>query len=493
MNESIVILGNQLFPLSHLETFKNTSVFMAEDRGLCTHFSYHKQKLALFLSAMRHYRDELLEQNFNVVYTDLLENKVGFSSLLKEFITKNKIQKIHFFEIEDKFFEIEMSSICSHLNIDMVIHASPMFLTSREEFKSYLSRVKKPFMKTFYESQRRRTAVLMDGKDPTGGKFSFDSENRKKIPKDKIPLPPHFPAPDFLDREVIELVEKEFAGHPGSLSEFWVTTNRRAAMDNLNRFLQERLHSFGDYQDALVAENGFLFHSLISPALNIGLITPAEVVGATVQAFKKEKLPLNSVEGFIRQVIGWREFVRGIYQNFSEQMDSTNFWSHERSMNECWYKGETGIPPLDDSIKHALKYGYGHHIERLMVLANLMNLCEIQPQQVHRWFMEMYVDSSDWVMGPNVYGMGLMSEGGIFATKPYISGSNYILKMSHYKKGAWCDIWDGLYWRFIEKNYEFFSKNPRLGMISKTLSRMDLVRKERIFSAAEDFLAKVTH
>ena len=185
--------------------------------------------------------------------------------------------------------------------------------------------------------------------------------------------------------------------------------------------------------------------------------------------------------------------MRGIYQNFSEKMDKSNFFNHTRNMNDSWYKGDTGLPPLDHAINNAFNYGWSHHIERLMILSNLMNLCEIKPNDVYRWFMEMFVDSSDWVMSPNVYGMGLFSDGGIFATKPYLCGSNYILKMMDFKRGEWCEIMDGLYWRFINKNRNFFLTNPRLSLMVSSFDKMDAIRKERIVAMAEDFISEHTH
>jgi deoxyribodipyrimidine photolyase-related protein len=207
---------------------------------------------------------------------------------------------------------------------------------------------------------------------------------------------------------------------------------------------------------------------------------------------RADEIPLASLEGFLRQVIGWREFVRGIYQLHSERLDKENFWSHARDFSAAWRDGTTGIPPLDDTIQTAQSLGWTHHIPRLMVLGNMMTLCEIRPDRAHQWFMEMYVDSSEWVMGPNVYGMGIFSAGGLFATKPYICGSNYLLKMSDYKKGPWCDVVDGLYWRFIDKHRDFFSGNPRLALMPRALDRLAEPRRLRIFAAAEAFLAEHT-
>tara|TARA_Y100000591_G_C21633046_1_gene593814 strand:- start:90 stop:770 length:681 start_codon:yes stop_codon:yes gene_type:complete len=225
--------------------------------------------------------------------------------------------------------------------------------------------------------------------------------------------------------------------------------------------------------------------------MNIGLITAEEIINKVLKAHQKDNFPLNSLEGFIRQVIGWREFIRGIYQNYDKEESSTNFWNHKRKLRKCWYDGTTGILPVDDAIKKVQRLGYNHHIERLMVLSNFMLLCEINPKDVYKWFMEMYVDSSEWVMGPNVYGMGQFSDGGIFATKPYISGSNYILKMSDYKKGDWCKVWDGLYWNFINKKKKFYQKNARSAFMVNTLDRMESGKRKSHFEIANQFLKTI--
>jgi deoxyribodipyrimidine photolyase-related protein len=231
---------------------------------------------------------------------------------------------------------------------------------------------------------------------------------------------------------------------------------------------------------------------VLTPFLNVGLLTPNQIVEATLEHAEKNKTPLASLEGFLRQVIGWREFVHGIYQNFSERQDAGNFWKHQRGLSEVWYSGDSGVPQLDRSLDKVFKTGYAHHIERLMVFGNLMLLLEIEPKIAHRWFMEMFIDSSDWVMGPNVYGMALFSDGGIFATKPYICGSNYWRKMSKEKAGPWCDAIDGLYWQFIDKHRVFFSTNPRLSMMVRSFDKMAEARKKSIFAAADELKEKLT-
>ena len=236
----------------------------------------------------------------------------------------------------------------------------------------------------------------------------------------------------------------------------------------------------------------FLLHSILSPYLNIGLITPKEIISKIIENDKQKKIPINSLEGFVRQVIGWREFMRGIYQNYDDRLEKTNYFNHKRRLTDAWYNGTTGIDPIDDAIKDVNKYGYVHHIIRLMHLSNVMNLSQLSPKEIYKWFMEMFVDSSDWVMSPNVFGMGTFSDGGIFSTKPYICGSNYIIKMSDYRKGKWSEIVDGLYWNFIHNNREILSKNPRMGMVMMSYRKLKKERKDYLLKTANEFIANKT-
>lgn len=465
---------------------------MAEDLGLCTHYKYHKHKLIFFLSAMRTFGDDLKKAGFDVSYHEFSE--VPFVKRLEEFLKKNKVEKVYIPEIQDKFFEAEMLKLFGKLKLSVEVLPSPMFLCSRDDFKKYLSKTKKPFMKTFYEGERKRLNILIDKQNrPEGGQWSYDVENRKKAPKTLSCEIPPVPSASAHVKKVSSLVDEHFKTHPGDSEKYWLAVDRDGALKQLKHFIRHHLHHFGDYQDAITNRSPFLYHSVISPWMNAGLLTPEEVVTEVLLAWEKDTdIPIASVEGFVRQVIGWREFVRGIYQNYSDEEEKKNFFNHKRKLTKHWYEGTTGLPPVDDAIKKAQDYGYCHHIERLMVLSNIMLLSELHPHEVHRWFMEMFVDSADWVMGPNVYGMGQFSDGGIFATKPYFSGSNYILKMSDYKKGDWCDIWDGLFWRFISNHKTFFLKNHRLSMMVRTLEKMDSYRKKGLFSAAEEFIQSKT-
>ena len=309
------------------------------------------------------------------------------------------------FEIEDKVFEREFIEL-KRQEVELVEHVSPMFFFTREEFREFQGDKKTFRMANFYQYGRKKLNILVDEKNkPIGDKWSFDEENRKKLPKDiEIPSLPKFKESKH-HLKVKTLIDKHFDDHPGEIKDIWFPVNRDQAKLNLKAFLEERAENFGVYEDAMVSENNFLFHSTLSPSINIGLISPNEIIEETLSVFKKSNIPLNSTEGFIRQIIGWREFIRGIYQEKSEFQRTQNYWKHKKKLRGSWYKGSTGILPLDDCIKTTMKDGYHHHIPRLMIISNLMNMCEVDPKVIYEWFMEMYIDSSDWVMVPNVYGM----------------------------------------------------------------------------------------
>lgn len=493
MKTGLFVLGNQLFDPKLLARKNIEAVFMREDTELCTHFEYHKLKIMLFLMAMRSHADELRAKKFNVTYQELAKSKLPYEKHLEKWIRDEKIDKLLYYEIEDKFFERRITALVQRLKIEVEVLRTPMFVTTREEFKSYLAKSKRPFMRTFYEQQRKRLKIMVDAKnEPIGGRWSFDELNRKPLPKSVAPPEPFLKLKSKHEKDVAALCESLFPDHPGQTENVWFATSRKDAHAWLEKFFHERFANFGPYEDALARHSDFVFHSVITPYLNTGLLTPAEVVQTAIRVANERKLNIASVEGFVRQIIGWREFVRGIYQNYSEKQDEANFFKHKRRLTKAWYDGTTGIEPLDRVIKKAERFGYAHHIERLMVAGNLMLLCEIEPRDAHKWFMEMFIDSSDWVMGPNVYGMGIFSDGGIFATKPYICGSNYYRKMGGYKKDDWCDGVDGLYWRFVEKHADYLAKNPRLSMMVRTVSTMEKEKKRRLFAAAKELQARIT-
>ncbi|MBC8034208.1 MAG: cryptochrome/photolyase family protein, partial [Chitinophagaceae bacterium] len=259
----------------------------------------------------------------------------------------------------------------------------------------------------------------------------------------------------------------------------------------LNYFAEERLALFGVYEDAMTAKSPVLYHSMLSPLLNTGLLTPQQVIDKVLDTAAGSEIPLNSLEGFIRQVTGWREFIRIVYEREGSTQRTENYWGFTRKIPPSFWKGNTGIHPVDEVIKKVLNSGYTHHIERLMVMGNFFLLCEFDPDDVYRWFMEMFIDAYDWVMVPNVYGMTQFADGGIMTTKPYISGSNYLMKMGDWNKGPWQSIWDGLFWRFMHVHRDYFLKNPRLGMLVRTFDKMDPAKRNLHLSNAESFLASL--
>lgn len=484
----LCLLGNQLFDPRELPLAKDRPhwIFMREDRDLCTHFHYHKQKIVFFLSAMRKYAEELKTQGFRVHYEKLGESEEKFEIRLADFVRHKRASKIQMFEIEDKFFESRLTSHLDQQGIQIQFHQSPMFLSSREELEGLLGKGRRPFMKSFYENQRKRLRILVsrDGQ-PAGGQWSFDAENRLPLPADHRcpPLPTY--TLDPIDQEVVERVKTEFPKHPGQGEDLWLPTDRKGAQAWARDFFERRFANFGPYEDAISSENPFVYHSVLTPYLNTGLLTPQDCVRAALKHARAQKVPLSSCEGFIRQIIGWREFIRGIYQNYSEIQETGNFFEHQKRLSPLWYQGGTQVAPLDELIGKTQRYAYAHHIERLMVAGSLMLLLEVHPQEAHRWFMEMFIDSSDWVMGPNVYGMALFSDGGLFATKPYICGSNYYRKMSDFKKGDWCEGVDGLYWSFLRKNKNKLSGNPRMTMMLRAVDKISSEKMQRLEREAQ--------
>jgi deoxyribodipyrimidine photolyase-related protein len=463
--------------------------FMAEGVDLASHYTYHKLKLVLFFSAMRAFSDSLDKTKLTYIQFD--KQRRFFDALLEVIVAK-RIKNISLYEIDDVFFEKEFIAFCTDNQLEYTFYPSPKFLLSVDEFVNYRRGRTPMLFNDFYIWMRKTEKILLDESGlPLGGQWNFDSENRKKIPKSlEIPkfdfksMNPHVP-------QVIDCVTKFCPENPGELSHIWFATTRSEALDFAKQYFQERFVNFGLYQDAIVAGEPFMFHSCLSYALNMGLLTPKEVIRMALQS----EAQLSAKEGFIRQILGWREFVRGMYRTGYTELDVVpNYWKHSRKLAQCWYDATTGIEPVDSAILSVIKYGYTHHIERLMILGNMMLLCEIDSKEVYAWFMELFIDSADWVMVANVYGMSQYADGGVFATKPYICGSAYVLKMSHYGKDEWCDVWDGLYWRFIDKHKEVFAKNHRMSMMVSLLQKKksDVDNFKYLMKSANAFIEQVT-
>jgi len=485
-----IIPGNSLYDIEQIPGgISNMLFFMAEDKGLCSHYKYHKHKLILIISAMRSYRDRISNKH-EVEYhqIDDTDSELTYEEKLLRTVRKYRISEILSWDIENHFFKKRVEDFCCKNNLKLHIYDSPGFITTHEQFSEYISSHERLFLNEFYIWQRKRLDVLLSQYGgPLNRKWSFDTENRKKLPANvNIPDLPVLNKTQNTTN-VSRLVNDLYPENPGSSNNFYLPTTREQSVYWMNDFFEHRFSRFGPYQDAIASNNCFNFHSVISPLLNIGLLTPDELISGAIEY--RDKIPFQSIEGFIRQIIGWREFIRGVYNTVDMRK---NFFNHRNKMNSRWYDGTTGLFPLDVVIKRVISNAYAHHIERLMILSNVMLLCEIDPVEVNNWFMEFFVDSADWVMVPNVYGMGQYADGGSFATKPYISGSNYILKMSDFRKGNWCDVWDGLYWKFISKNRQFFSSNKRMSMMISMLDRMDNKKKERLFGMANEFTSSVT-
>jgi deoxyribodipyrimidine photolyase-related protein len=341
----------------------------------------------------------------------------------------------------------------------------------------------------WYVAQRKQRKILIENGKPVGVSWTYDTENRKRYPKGMIPPRVQFPQANEYSIEAAHYTLRNFALNPGEVHpESMYPLTHDDAERWLDDFLQQRFAEFGPYEDAIVSKEHWLNHSVLTPMLNVGLLTPDYVVNTALAHAERYATPLASLEGFVRQILGWREFIRLFYEHYGSAQRTRNYWNFTRDIPSSFYTGTTGIAPIDHTIKKLLQTGYNHHIERLMILGNFMLLCEFHPDAVYRWFMEMYIDAYDWVMVPNVYGMSQFADGGMMCTKPYISGSNYVLKMSDYKAdGHWEKIWDALFWRFMHKQRDFFGTNPRLGMLLKTLDRMPAEKQEQMWRTAAEW------
>lgn len=458
---------------------------------------FHKQKLFLHRATMKRFQSQLEQDGFATTYCDYDAKPNSLLRHMRRLLKTVESKERRFLVVDPTDFVLErrLKRNAEQLKAELEFLPSPLFLNSREQNQQYRAGKKRWFMAEFYKSQRKRLDLLVeeDG-EPVGGQWSFDEDNRKKIPKKLLlTIPPILQVErDAIDEEAKAYVERRFHGNLGTLDELPFPTSHSAAKRWLKHFLENRFELFGDFEDAIVEGESWLWHSVLTPMLNIGLLTPQEVVKATMNYAGKHDVPLNSLEGFVRQVIGWREFMRATYEDLGVAMRTTNHWNHTRKMPSSFYEGTTGIQPIDNTIQRLISTGYCHHIERLMVLGGFMFLCEIDPNDIYVWFMEMFIDSYDWVMVPNVYAMSQNADGGLITTKPYFSGSSYVRKMSHYKKDDWCEVWDGLYWRWIWNHVDELAKNPRWAMMCSMAKKMDVAKREKHMENAERFLSSLT-
>ncbi|MCU0340085.1 MAG: cryptochrome/photolyase family protein [Spirosomaceae bacterium] len=489
MTQSVaVVFPHQLF--ADLTLLRRADeVYLVEEFLFFRQYKFHQQKLVFHRASMKYYEDFLRHNGLKISYVEATDDRSDIRTLLPH-LTHKGVSQIHYFDVCDDWLEKRLRRAASAYGLTLQKHPSASFINVESDLKAYFEGKKRYFQTDFYVQQRKKLRILVDENlKPTGDKWSFDAENRLKYPKTKIPPPVQHPVSNPFYKEATAYVKQHFSNHLGRVSpDFIYPTTHAEAERWLEQFLQNRFAEFGEYEDAIVAQEVILHHSVLTPMLNVGLLTPPQIIQKTLEFAQNQGISLNSLEGFVRQIIGWREFIRGVYVYKGVQERTTNFWQFKRKIPPSFYDGTTGIQPIDDTIQKVLATGYCHHIERLMLLGNFMLLCEFDPDEVYRWFMELFIDAYDWVMVPNVYGMSQFADGGLMATKPYISGSSYVLKMSNYPKAPWCEVWDGLFWRFMHTHRDFFLSNPRLGMLVKTFDKMPENKQKQHLATAEKYL-----
>ena len=495
MKKVNLIFPHQLFQESPLFEEK-APFYIVKEYLFFKQYPFHKQKIAFHRATMKRYEDFLQkEKHFEVNYIDSITSLSDIRLLIPE-LKNLGFDQINYIDPTDNWLQKRILSACSENELKSQQFNSPLFLNTKTELYNFFREDKKKYHQTtFYKEQRKKQNILIDddGK-PNGGKWTFDEENRKKYPAKKTPPTIQFPDADKYFEEAKYYVETHFSNHLGELTSYSLyPTSFETTKSWLYQFFEHRFMEFGAYEDAIVKENSILNHSVLSPMLNTGLITPKEVIAHCLIYAKDNNVPINSTEGFVRQIIGWREFIRGVYEVKGSEERTTNFWNFKNKIPPSFYDGTTGIAPIDQTIKKVLQTGYCHHIERLMILGNFMLLCEFDPDEVYRWFMELFIDAYDWVMVTNIYGMSQFADGGLMATKPYISGSNYIMKMSNYKKGEWQNVWDGLFWRFMHAHREFFLSNPRLGMLVRMFDKMPEETRNKHLENGRRYLSSISN
>ncbi len=490
MDAITLIFPHQLFK-ANLAVAITRKVYLVEEYLFFNQYKFHQQKLVLHRASMKMYAAYLTQKKITVEYIEATNERSDVRKLITH-LRLQKINDIHYTDVTDYLLKRRIDKACATTKINAIEYTTPYFLNIMGDVKNYFDKKKTYFQTGFYMEQRKKRNILLDaGGGPEGGQWTFDADNRMKFPKkEKIPVI-NFAKEDIFIEEAKKYVIKNFANNYGTIEKCIYPTNFTAAEKWLDDFFKNRFEKFGIYEDAIVGKENFLHHSVISPMLNIGLLQPQQIISKAIEAAAKYNVPLNSLEGFVRQILGWREFIRIVYQREGNLQRTKNYWGFTRKIPESFWTGTTGILPVDNVIQKVLQTGYCHHIERLMVLGNFMLLCEFDPNEVYKWFMELFIDAYDWVMVPNVYGMTQFADGGLMTTKPYISGSNYLLKMSDYEKGEWTATWDGLFWRFMHVHRSFFLKNPRLGMLVKTFDKMQEEKQNTHLTNAEKYLLKL--
>ncbi len=493
----ILVLGDQLTDrIAALREGDPSAdvVVMAEVASEAGYVPHHPKKIAFCFAAMRHFAEELRAAGWTVDYAKLTD---GLSSIPEAILAAS--EKHGSVEVvATRPGEWRLIAALENLPLSVEILEDDRFVASHAEFENWADGRKELRMEYFYREMRRKTGLLMDGDKPEGGKWNFDHDNRKSAPKHVDFSGPMRFTPDEATEDVLELVEGRFGENFGSLRPFWFAVTRAQAQRALTHFIDGGLPKFGDFQDAMMSEERFLWHSVLSMYLNAGLLDPVEVCEAAEAAYRNNAAPINAVEGFIRQIIGWREYLRGIYFREGPDYTGRNVLGHERRLPEFFWSGETKMRCIAKAVEQTRDEAYAHHIQRLMVTGNFALLAGINPFEVHEWYLAVYADAYEWVEAPNVIGMSQFADGGIVGSKPYVSSGNYIDRMSDYcrecaysvktKVGEDACPFNLLYWGFLDRHRDRFEKNPRMAQMYRTWDRMDGEKRARILEEAEAFL-----
>ncbi|MBC7579762.1 MAG: cryptochrome/photolyase family protein [Tardiphaga sp.] len=498
-----IVLGDQLShslsALNDLDPGRDVVLMMeVEQEG--TYVPHHKQKIVLVLSAMRHFAEALRDAGVTVDYVklDAEDNTGSFTTELRRAIARHQPRRIVVTEPSEWRVRAMVEDWAELTGLAVGIRDDDRFLASHARFTAWAHGRKTWRMEHFYHDMRREHAVLMDDGQPAGGEWNYDKENRKKLPAKTVPPSRLRFAPDATTREVMALVERRFPDHFGALEEFGWPVTRADALRALEDFIAQGLPSFGDYQDAMKAGAPFLYHSLISPALNTGLLLPREVCAAAEAAWRAGAAPLNAVEGFVRQVLGWREYVRGVYWHMMPDYAEMNALQATRKLPDFYWTGKTAMRCLREAIGNTAEHGYSHHIQRLMVTGNFALLAGVAPRDIERWYLAVYVDAFEWVEMPNTLGMAVFADGGQMASKPYAASGAYIDRMSDFCGGCAYDVkqktgpkacpFNYLYWAFFIRQKARLSGNFRLAMPYRNLAAWSPERQAAILAEADAFL-----
>ena len=491
----VVILGDQLNHHSlALEDFDNRfdAIWMAEVHAESLHVPSHQARTTLFLSAMRHFCADQKSLGRRVIYHSLKLQYLSLASALDETLKNSKIEKVLITKPGDTRVEQSLCHILEEYEQNYEILADNHFICDPDEHKNFGEQGGNQRMEFFYRKLRKTTGVLMEGGLPAGGKWNYDENNRGSFPKggpQALPTPIFF-KPDSITKTVMAEVKIHFPNNPGSLEKFNWPVNRKQARKALGDFIKNRLPLFGKYQDAMWTGESWLYHSRLSVCLNLKLLDPREVIHAAEQAYNDGSASLSSVEGFIRQILGWREFVRLIYHNRMPHYISSNSLNAKEPLPDFFWTGKTQMNCLRECINQTLDTGYNHHIQRLMATGLYTLMLGVNPKSVHEWFLSMYVDAVEWVELPNVLGMSQYADGGVMASKPYIATGKYINRMSNYCKQCIYDPtqstgdnacpYTTLYWDFLDRHQDQLKRNPRMGLQVKNLQRIEAEKMKSI-------------